>query len=113
MVLLAVSAGLLEFVPFAGPLAAVAITLVVAMFSGYAHLLWLVIFIGLYRLFQDYVLNPYLMSEGVKVSPFLVIVGLLAEDQLGGVAGIFLAVPVIATLKIVFGRARVFCATSG
>jgi predicted PurR-regulated permease PerM len=110
--LLAVSAGLLEFVPFAGPLAAVAITLVVAVFSGFPHLLWLVIFIGLYRLFQDYVLNPYLMSEGVEVSPFLVIVGLLAGDQLGGVAGIFLAVPVIATLKIVTGRARVFYSTS-
>jgi predicted PurR-regulated permease PerM len=110
--LLAVSAGLLEFVPFAGPLAAIAITLVVAVFSGYPHLLWLVIFIGLYRLFQDYVLNPYLMSEGVEVSPFLVIVGLLAGDQLGGVAGIFLAVPVIATLKIVIGRARVFYAAS-
>jgi predicted PurR-regulated permease PerM len=110
--LLAVSAGLLEFVPFAGPLGAVAITLVVAVFSGYSHLLWLVIFIGLYRLFQDYVLNPYLMSEGVEVSPFLVIVGLLAGDQLGGVAGIFLAVPVIAMLKIVIGRARVFYAAS-
>ncbi|EDZ99216.1 protein of unknown function UPF0118 [Burkholderia sp. H160] len=108
--LLAVSAALLEFVPFAGPLAAIAITLVVAVFSGYPHLLWLLIFIGLYRLFQDYVLNPYLMSEGVEVSPFLVIVGLLAGDQLGGVAGIFLAVPVIATLKIVVGRARMFYA---
>ncbi|MEW9584935.1 AI-2E family transporter [Paraburkholderia sp. DGU8] len=110
--LLAVSAGLLEFVPFAGPLAAVALALVVAGFGGYPHLLGLVIFIGLYRLFQDYVLNPYLMSEGVEVSPFLVIVGLLAGDQLGGVAGIFLAVPVIATLKIVLGRARVFYASS-
>ena len=110
--LLAFSAGLLEFVPFAGPLAAVAITLVVAVFSGYPHLLWLVIFIGLYRLFQDYVLNPYLMSEGVEVSPFLVIVGLLAGDQLGGVAGIFLSVPVIAMLKIVISRARAFYAAS-
>jgi len=58
-----------------------------------------------YRLFQDYVLNPYLMSEGVKVSPLLVIVGLLAGEQLGGVAGIFLSVPVIAALKIVLSRA--------
>ena len=110
--LLAVSAGLLEFVPFAGPLGAVAITLVVAVFSGYPHLLWLLIFIAIYRMFQDYVLNPYLMSEGVEVSPFLVIVGLLAGDQLGGVAGIFLAVPVIAMLKIILGRARVFYSKS-
>jgi len=110
--LLAVSAGLLEFVPFAGPLAAMAITLVVAAFSGFPHWAILLVFLGLYRLFQDYVLNPYLMSEGVEVSPFLVIVGLLAGDQLGGVAGIFLAVPVIATLKIVIGRARVFYSAS-
>lgn len=80
-------------------------TVTVAGFSGYPHLLWLIGFIVAYRLFQDYALNPYLMSEGVKVSPLLVIVGLLAGEQLGGVAGIFLSVPVIAALKIVLSRA--------
>ncbi|HTD05760.1 AI-2E family transporter [Undibacterium sp.] len=103
--LLAGIAAVLEFIPFAGPLAAVVITLAVAAFSGYPHLLWLLGFIFAYRLFQDYVLSPILMSEGVEVSPLLVIIGLLAGDQLGGVAGIFLSVPVIAALKIVFVRA--------
>ncbi|MET3134589.1 putative PurR-regulated permease PerM [Oxalobacteraceae bacterium GrIS 1.11] len=104
--LLAGAAAILEFIPFAGPLAAVALALVVAGFSGYEHLLWLISFIFAYRMFQDYVLNPYLMSEGVEVSPLMVIVGLLAGDQLGGVAGIFLSVPVMAALKIIFVRAR-------
>ncbi len=103
--LLAGLAAVLEFIPFAGPLAASATALVVAGFSGYDHLLWLVGFIVAYRAFQDYVLNPYLMSEGVEVSPLMVILGLLAGDQLGGVAGIFLSVPVMAALKIVFTRA--------
>ena len=103
--LLASIAAVLEFIPFAGPLAAVAISLAVAAFSGYPHLLWLLGFIFAYRMFQDYVLNPILMSEGVEVSPLLVIIGLLAGDQLGGVAGIFLSVPVIAALKIIFARA--------
>ena len=67
---------------------------------------WLIGFIAAYRLFQDYVVNPYLMSEGVEVSPLMVIVGLLAGDQLGGVVGIFLSVPVMAAIKIVFVRAR-------
>jgi predicted PurR-regulated permease PerM len=104
--LLASVAAVLEFIPFAGPLAAIVIALAVAGFSGFAHLLWLFCFIIVYRLFQDYVLNPYLMSEGVEVSPFLVIVGLLAGDQLGGVAGIFLSVPTMAALKIILVRAR-------
>ena len=104
--LLAGIAALLEFIPFVGPLAAVVLALVVAGFSGYDHLLLLMGFILLYRLFQDYVLNPYLMSEGVEVSPLLVIVGLLLGEELGGVAGIFLSVPLMAATKIILVRAR-------
>ena len=63
-------------------------------------------FIVAYRAFQDYVLNPYLMSEGVEVSPLLVIVGLLLGDEIGGVAGIFLSVPVMAAIKIIVTHAR-------
>lgn len=104
--LLAGAAAVLEFIPFAGPLAAAALAVVVAGFTGYDHLLWLCGFILAYRLFQDYVLNPYLMSEGVEVSPLMVIVGLLAGEQLGGVVGIFLSVPVMAAARLVFLRLR-------
>jgi len=97
-------AGALEFVPVVGPLAAAVICIVVAGLSGYSHLLLLIGFIVLYRLFQDYVLNPYLMSDGVEVSPLLVLFGLLAGEELAGVAGIFLSVPVIAAAKIVVLR---------
>ncbi len=99
-------AGLLEVIPFVGPLSAVAMILVVAAFSGYVHLLWLLVFILAYRIFQDYVLSPYLMSEGVEVSPLLVIAGLLAGDEIAGVAGIFLSVPVLAAMKIILVRIR-------
>lgn len=104
--LLAGMAALLEFIPFIGPLAAVVIAVVVAGFSGFNHLLGLIAFIMGYRLFQDYVLNPYLMSEGVEVSPLLVIVGLLIGEELGGVAGIFLSVPVMAAIKIILIQAH-------
>lgn len=104
--LLAGVAAVLEFIPFAGPLAAAALALLVAGFTGYEHMLWLMMFIAAYRLVQDYVINPYLMSEGVEVSPLMVIIGLLAGEQLGGVAGIFLSVPVMAAARLVFLRLR-------
>ncbi|MFT5531811.1 MAG: putative PurR-regulated permease PerM [Burkholderiaceae bacterium] len=104
--LLAGVAGLLEVIPFVGPLSAVVIILCVSAFSDFSHLLWLLIFIIAYRMFQDYVLNPMLMSEGVEVSPLLIIVGLLAGDELAGVTGIFLSVPVLAAIKILFVRVR-------
>jgi len=102
--LLAGLAALLEFVPFAGPLAAIVVTFVVTVFSGHDNLIALAVFFAAYRLFQDYVINPYLMSEGVEVSPLLVIVGLLVGDKLGGIVGIFLSVPIMAAIKIIAVR---------
>jgi predicted PurR-regulated permease PerM len=66
--------------------------------------LWILAFIALYRIFQDYVLNPYLMSNGVAVPALLVLFGLLAGDELAGVAGIFLSTPVLAAARILVRR---------
>ena len=105
-ILLAGSAAALEVIPVLGPLiAAVSIVLVTAL-SGYAHVLWIVIFLTLYRLFQDYVLSPYLMGSGVEVPPLLVLFGVLAGNQLAGIPGMFFSVPVIAALRIVVVRMR-------
>jgi predicted PurR-regulated permease PerM len=104
--LLAGLAALLEVIPVFGPLVGAIAILAVSAFSGYEHVWWLLAFLVVYRVFQDYVLNPYLMSEGVEVSPVLVVFGLLAGDELAGVAGIFLSVPVLAAAKIVLHRVR-------
>ena len=99
--LLAALAGVFEFIPVVGPAVAALIILLVSGASGYEHLLLLVGFLGVYRLLQDYVLNPYLMSGGVAVPPLLVLFGLLAGEELGGIVGIFLSVPTLAAAKIV------------
>jgi len=59
--LLAAIAAILEFIPMIGPLTAAVTILLVAGFSGYEHLLFILIFLGVYRLFQDYVLSPRLL----------------------------------------------------
>jgi predicted PurR-regulated permease PerM len=69
-------------------------------------LLLYVIFWILYRIFQDYVLSPYLMGRGVKLNPLLVLFGVLAGEQIAGVIGMFFSVPVIATLRVLFVRLR-------
>jgi predicted PurR-regulated permease PerM len=103
-VLLATLAALLEFIPVLGPLVASIVCLLVAAISGYPHLAYIVIFLVAYRLFQDYVLQPYLMSSGIALHPLLVLFGVLAGEQIAGIAGMFLSVPVLATARIVFLR---------
>lgn len=100
--LLAAIAGLLEFIPVVGPMTAAALILLVALVSGYPHMLWLVIFLAVFRLLQDYVLSPRLMSAGMELHPLLVIFGIFAGGEIGGIAGTFLSVPVLALARILY-----------
>jgi predicted PurR-regulated permease PerM len=103
--LLAGLAGALEFVPVIGPLSASIVILLVAGFGkGFTLAVWVLVFLLVYRLFQDYVLQPYLMSTGVALHPLWVIFGVLAGEQIAGIPGMFLSIPVLATLRVVVVR---------
>ncbi|HUE24744.1 MAG TPA: AI-2E family transporter [Bryobacteraceae bacterium] len=104
-ILLAVLAGTLEFIPLIGPLAASVVILIVAAVSG-GPVLGAIIFLGVYRVFQDYVLSPLLMRAGTEVHPLLVLFGVFAGTELAGIPGAFLSVPVLALIRIVYRRIR-------
>jgi predicted PurR-regulated permease PerM len=101
-ILLAAVAFPLEFIPIVGPLAENTIVLLVMGLSGSHHLLAVFLFLLAFRFLQDYVVSPQLLSAGMKLHPLLVIFGVLAGGSIAGVAGCFLSVPVLATLRIVY-----------
>jgi predicted PurR-regulated permease PerM len=103
-VVLAAIAGVLEFLPLFGPLAAGALVMIVALFSGYPHPLFLFLFIVVWRGIQDYVSSPLIMGRGIELHPGLVIFGVIAGGEIAGAAGMFLSVPVISALRIVWRR---------
>lgn len=105
-VLLASQAAVLEFIPVIGPLIGGIIMLIVAGFAGYPHLWVIIVFWLVYRMFQDYVLAPHLMHHGVQIHPLVVLFGVLAGEQIGGVPGMFFSVPVIAILRVILVRTR-------
>jgi len=105
---LAAIGGTLEFLPVVGPIAAGVTIVSVALFSGFAHPWFLALFIVIWRLVQDYVSSPLIMGRGVELHPGLVIFGVLAGGELAGVAGIFLSVPMIASLRAVWRRLRTY-----
>jgi len=91
-----------EFIPLIGPLTSAVIIVLVASLSGFGHIFWILLFLAAFRLFQDYVLSPHLLGSGTAVHPLLVIFGVLAGGQIAGIAGSFLSVPIMATLRIVY-----------
>lgn len=103
-VLLAAIAFPLEFIPMLGPLTSTIIVLLVALLTGYPHWLAIILFLAVFRIVQDYVLSPQLMSAGMQLHPLLVVFGVFAGEQMAGAPGAFLSVPVMAILRMLYRR---------
>jgi predicted PurR-regulated permease PerM len=99
-VLLGVLAGVLEFVPLIGPLVAAVVSAILAALHAPLLALWVCVFLGVLRIVEDYVVYPRLIRHGIHLHPMAVIVAVLAGLELGGVAGIFLAIPAVAIVSV-------------
>lgn len=96
--------GILEFIPMVGPAFAAVLIVGVSFLTNYHYLLWIVVFLGLWRLVQDYVVAPRVMGSRVELHPLAVLFGVLVGGEIAGVLGVYLSVPVMATLRIVWRR---------
>ena len=95
-------AGITALIPYFGPFigAVPAILVGLSQSPGTALLIAL-----LYLLISNVILNvvyPKIMGDAVKLPPILVIVALIAGFSWGGILGMFVAVPIAATLRILF-----------
>jgi predicted PurR-regulated permease PerM len=97
---LAVLAGVLEFIPIIGPLVLGIIAALVASFDSWHAALLVTGFLALFRIIHDYVIYPRLVSQGVEIHPVVVVLAVLSGAELGGVTGVFLSVPLTALLLV-------------
>jgi predicted PurR-regulated permease PerM len=100
--LLGVLAGVLEFIPLIGPLTVgIVATLVGSLQSGW-QALWTVVFLVVLRVMQDYLIYPRIIREGIHLHPLAVILSVLAGEQVAGIPGVFLAIPIVALLTVIY-----------
>lgn len=105
---LGTAGGVLEFIPVVGPFIAAVLMLGVALLMSYQHLFLLALFLAAWRLIQDYVTLPRIMGERMQLHPLAAIFGVLAGGEVAGVIGVFLSIPVMASLRIVWQRWRIY-----
>ena len=96
-----VIAGVFEFFPLVGPLLiAVMAAILAVLHAGPFNAFLVLLFLGVLRILQDYVIYPRLIGQGIHLHPLAVIFAILAGEKLAGVAGVFLAIPVVAILTV-------------
>jgi predicted PurR-regulated permease PerM len=93
--------GLLEFIPVVGWMSTFAAIVGVGIVN-HAHWLWMAALLGIWRAIQDYYVAPKIMGRQLKIHPLAAILAVLVGAQVGGIVGIYLAVPVIATMRVIW-----------
>jgi predicted PurR-regulated permease PerM len=105
---LGTAGGVMEFIPVVGPLVAALIILGVAVLMSFPHWGLLLIFLIMWRLVQDYVISPRIMGNSMELHPLAAIFGVMAGGEIAGVLGVYLSIPVMASLRIVWRRGRIY-----
>ena len=101
--------GVMEAIPYLGPVLAAVPPTFVALIHSPLSAMWVVITFMLIQQIEGHVLVPVIMGSRFRVNPLIVIFAILAGGEIRGVAGMFLAIPLIPLARetIVFFRARV------
>jgi predicted PurR-regulated permease PerM len=104
---LGIISGLLEIVPNIGPVIATIPAVVVALLQGSTYLrvsplflaLLVVAFYTLVQQFENNLIVPRVLGKAMNLPPLVVMTGALVGAEVGGVLGVMLATPVIATMR--------------
>lgn len=95
--------GILEFIPVAGWMAAAA-TIGGAGAVAHAHWIWMLALLGIWRVLMDYWIAPRVMGHELEIHPLLAIFTLMVGGAVGGIIGVYLSVPLVATLRVIYRR---------
>lgn len=100
--LLAIVVGVLEIVPFVGPIVAGGLATLLALSQSAVLGLWTLGFFIAVQQLENHILVPVLIKKLVGLNPVAVILAILVGAKLGGILGILLAVPLAAVVDEFF-----------
>jgi len=99
----AILCGMLEIVPFIGNITGTSITVLASAAQGASlgMIGGIILTYGIVQLIQGWFLEPLVLGAQVKINPLFTILALVVGDLVWGIAGIVLAIPITAIIKII------------
>jgi len=97
---LAILAGLFEFIPMLGPILSGAPAVAMGFLDSPQKALFVLIAYTLIQFFENHVLIPLLMKEGLDLPPVVTLLGLALMSLVFGFLGMLVAVPFLAAVMV-------------
>jgi predicted PurR-regulated permease PerM len=104
--LLGIITGILNLVPYIGILFAGALSILVSLTGStdLSIIIGVIIVNVVVQLIDNNLLVPLIVNSKVQINALVSIVGIIIGNVLGGITGMFLAIPIIAIIKVIFDR---------
>jgi predicted PurR-regulated permease PerM len=98
--------GILNLIPYVGIMVALAISVLMAMVSStdITPIIGVLIVNGVVQFIDNNILMPRIVGSKVSINALASIVAVIIGGHVAGVAGMFLAIPIVAIMKVVFDR---------
>lgn len=103
-IVLGLIAGLLEFLPMIGPLVFATIAFVLTITVSLKKALLVLAFLAALRIAQDYIIYPRIVGHGIEMHPLVIILAILSGAELGGLVGVFLSIPFLGLMIVVYNH---------
>lgn len=101
--LLGIMAAMFNIIPYIGIFTAIVLSMLVTLTSGtFGGALQVGVVLFLVHLLDSNILLPRIVGSKVKINALVTIVGVVLGSMLWGIPGMFLAIPLIAIMKIAF-----------
>jgi len=97
--ILAILAGLLEIVPYVGPIVSAVVAAGISFLHGPVTGLLVLALFAIAQQLEGYVIAPLVMKKAVGLNPVVVILAILIGAKLGGVLGVIISVPVATVVS--------------
>ncbi len=100
-VLLGIMIGIFNMIPYFGAIIAIIVaTIITFITGGFSQAVWMIIITIILQQIDANIINPKIVGESLKISPLLVIFAVTVGGAYFNVLGMFLAVPIVAVLKV-------------
>ena len=106
VVFLALLAALLNLIPYVGMLVANIFAMVITLVSSEDPklVLWVGVVLAVVQIIDNNFTMPWIVGNKVRINALVTIVGVLVGGALCGIPGMFLAIPGLAVLKVIFDK---------
>lgn len=98
---LGITAGLCNLIPYVGPYIGIAPALFVSLTMAPNKLIWVIVVVVVVQQIDGNIIYPNIIGKTLKIHPLTIIVLLLAAGHIAGIAGMILCIPFYAVFKTV------------